>query len=388
MKRRPLIIIFCLTGLAAGILYFSRGEIQKQAPISAGAGKDLISLKELIRIRQASLKNSQNVVKANETPQYRNLDDLNGDPCALLARFQRDEYHLPQQLLSHLLTKPDLTRYSEASNRDFENLFANTYYGDFSRGRDTGTGLAQSFFNALYLAGLLSGMEPGELNLTESLELLDWLKIRDPENGAYDFFLAAVKNKMNAPSTEIARHLELAASAPKAHFFITDLTRRIWERGLADPFSQQVATEVIFFLPIPDFTRSYRLMLSAAESDPQLRPKAIEFGKKLMEEGIQFGTEYREFIYWTAIQHNIGWNLYRKLWPLEHPDQVAEKKFMQSYKEILALKTSQGGRSPSSVGRENSQSVCSPEKLAEDLARLRSMQEKFQATHGGSERAN
>jgi hypothetical protein len=191
------------------------------------------------------------------------------------------------------------------------------------------------FFNALLLGNLLDGVNFRDADLRASESLLAELTRERPQNGALFYFLANVREKLNFPPAQVKETVRSALLAPEFDTFVLWISQQIWGRGL-NSLTQLVAARILISkVPIPNYNAPYFTLRKYVNGDNEMAVLAIDFGRRLMREGIQLGPDLDEFVYWLAIEHAIGRSIYLKAWPLAHGGEPPEKAFAASYKDIL-----------------------------------------------------
>ena len=289
-----------------------------------------------------------------------------GDSCALIRIMDGPLNY--GELGEYLLSNRDVLHHSADETASFEKLFKDGD-GSFSKTLSNDTEILK-FYNALLFGNLLEGVPSPEVDMKQAEILLSELASENSRNGAFPYFLVYVKEKLGSSSAEIDQQIQLALNAPSFDTYVLEVSQRLWERGLQDPTSLIVARIMISKMPIPNYNAPYFLIRDRIASQEELRLPALEFGKRLMNHGIEQGREKDEFVYWLAIEHAIGHTLYMKAWALLQPNQPLDPKYSATYKDIMKAKNE---ADPDRLYKENglfqkisrASDYCPKEKLEE-----------------------
>ncbi len=112
------------------------------------------------------------------------------------------------------------------------------------------------------------------------------LKAEDPSNGAYPYFQASLKSRAGYPPAEVREELFKAMMVPNFDTHFKTMSSRILEKGMKDVPSYMAAMELKSKLPLPDYSDSADLIqIFAKKSDPEFTELALNFGKRLMDDG-------------------------------------------------------------------------------------------------------
>jgi len=209
----------------------------------------------------------------------------NKDFCSYYNFREAHRQFTPEQedlLAEHLYGSKNATKPNEEKFWTLEDYFTLSH-GNISDALGPEKQTILHFYNALFLSNLLSGQATSP-NLTRASEILTELKNRDPNNGAFPFMLAAVKQEMHAPQIEIDEDLQLAMQAEYFDIFQSSVLQAIFESGLGDILDLEVAVYLINISPTPNLNVSYKLLKNLQEleeKNKKLNPKDYEIGERI-----------------------------------------------------------------------------------------------------------
>jgi hypothetical protein len=248
----------------------------------------------------------------------------NDDICKFGRKHDYFSKKIPiEEMLRLVLEAHDLFDYSTEDQQAFRSLMSGLAPKpgtDPHKSLETDQNEATIFYNALLFSGSLSGTKSeATIDLDEAIKLFEVLKASDPTNGAYPLFLAVTKSRKGYSTDEVRQELLKALSAPRFDTFMQEIAQRLFELGLSSPSRLLLANTAIAELPIPDMVKPHSLIRSyLAQNDSEVAEKSLSFGKLLMEKGNAYGPTKREFIYWSALEHEIGHLLFLKAWKQLH----------------------------------------------------------------------
>jgi hypothetical protein len=170
-------------------------------------------------------------------------------------------------------------------------------------------------YRGLLEGGLLTAMTISSPDITDAIQDLEKARALDAGNGAYAFFLAALKEQGGYPADEVRRELLRAGEAPRFESYILPLAQRVFEKGLNSAELSMLSRYLLASFPVPDYFKSEHLYSDAfeGESDPELVERALALGKHMMEPALKYGHE-RDGIFWMPIEYGAGNHIFKDAW--------------------------------------------------------------------------
>jgi len=301
-----------------------------------------LPLNKIVNISKPILPLSKNNHAKLEifSQKYNNFIALinSSDQCALIRAKTEDLLPL-KDLVELILQVPDfLPPYMNSDDRIFSSLltaFTSETFEDAKDALSYTESISIKFYRALLLSGLFMGIHESnesKLDLETSIDLLEELKISDPTNGAFPFFLAAVKKAANKTSIEVDHEIALALRATKFDVFTLGVTQRLWARGLRNPNYSELTKQILHNLKMPDYTASNRIMKEYLLRNADEHSHAVSFGKLLMQRGLK--SKNKEFVYWIAVEYQIGKKKLEQV--IEHSPSIKDslKGYELDYKQL------------------------------------------------------
>ena len=198
------------------------------------------------------------------------------------------------------------------------------------------------FFEAQRLA-----TSDGGTHLTEAIKMMAELKVEDPSNGAYPYFMASLKSRAGFPPAEIREELLKAMMVPNFDTHVKTISTRILEKGMKDVPSYLAAVQLKSKIPKPDYSDSYELMkIFAKKSDPEFSELTLNFGKRLMDDGYLRSTK-PEGAGWLAAEYEIGRKLVKDTWSNLHESDIPPR-YLEPHNKLLETYTAMFPEPPKS----------------------------------------
>lgn len=231
------------------------------------------------------------------------------DPCAVLALLRKDAPVAP----ADLITAGMEVLLRQEKDPLLHELFAkrSPLFGvpdEESKRPET------RFFNALLLSRQLGGLEERNLprDNEKAVALLKELSQGDPDNGAYDYFLAQALRQSGEKKQEVDNAYIYAGKAPKFETFY----QKLYDRLLAISYRNMATfTWVYVFLhhaPAPDFSRGTRnLRYWASDSDTGkwignlVARKLIDTGARYKAQSPGYLYSHEEYILGYGLRYSI-----------------------------------------------------------------------------------
>lgn len=189
---------------------------------------------------------------------------------------------------------------------------------------------ATKFYNALYLGGL-SMADDSDLSVEEfqrSYNMLLELTNKNPSNGAYPFFLAAIENKLKMPQEKIDEHIRMALLASEFELFYSKILRQMYIKyGLRNPL-----TNAVFFAAQDDYGPSLNLptkLLNAfVKKHSEFQDSAMQLGEKLMA---SFQNQNYQDQWWETIPFSFGRSISKSAFEAKYPGRKLPPKYAKSF---------------------------------------------------------
>jgi hypothetical protein len=226
-----------------------------------------------------------------------------------------------------LLALPNLMDHSPSEVDELEQFIQKSYLYEESE-------KSTNFYRALYLGGILSGVENLNPDYSRALELFTAMQRLDRKNAIYPLLKAQIKIKANYPSQAIKAEFLSALSATEYRNPQRNLILQIHERGLSSPSGRLLSSLYLAQIPIPKYP-SHKIMFSYFKNPTKEELKQmLHLSELLMKEGLSNGSSEEEFIYWSALEYQIGFRLFDKAWAQLYPHKEKPLWAKNDYKEL------------------------------------------------------
>jgi hypothetical protein len=192
----------------------------------------------------------------------------------------------------------------------------------------------KSQMGRFYEAQRLAVAENGA-HLADAIKIMSELKTEDPSNGAYPYFQASLKSRAGYPPAEVREELFKAMMVPNFDTHFKTMTTRILEKGMKDVPSYMAAVELNSKLPSPDYSDSADLIkIFAKKTDPEFSELALNFGKRLMDDGYLRNTK-PEGAGWLATEFETGKTIVKATWGEVYEGTEIPPRYTESYKKLI-----------------------------------------------------
>lgn len=255
--------------------------------------------------------------KATEPGDYALLTKIlaDNDACA----FKRYQFKRAD-LVRALMNTPDAVLVNADLDQSMLDLFDTG--GDASQmvsTQNADRSPINSFVNALFISGQLSGASPDQRDDQYALSILENLASQDPDNGAYDYFTILPMQRAGYSQEAIQERFRSMFQKPVFNTFLKELYQRMFQKSLIDSSHFLAGLLINRNSPIPDLSGTRDVLNGfLKQNDPQFNSEALQFAKVLMEEPTDTHLKYI-FYHWDVIQYQTGLSIARFSWP---PDQL------------------------------------------------------------------
>jgi hypothetical protein len=227
------------------------------------------------------------------------------DPCAVLALLREDAPVAPADLI---------TAGMEVLLRQEKDPLLHELFAEksplFGQPEEESKRPEARFFNALLLSHQLDGLEERNLprDNEKAITLLKELTQEDPDNGAYNYFLAQALRQSGEKKQEVDNAYIYAGKAPKFETFY----QKLYDRLLAISYRNMATfTWVYVFLhhaPTPDFSTGTRNLRYWASNDDTGKWIGNLIAKKLIETGTRYKAQSPGYLY-SHEEYVLGYGL-------------------------------------------------------------------------------
>lgn len=324
MKKKILaavgMLILFISGVAAFLIFPT--ELQKRPKLhSPKTPNQLYTISE---IQSANKKNSEPSLE-NETQKFTdyvipnaNLEDLmefiqNDDVC----KIENSNFTLDDAAIV-LLQAPDMVKVDSATDRILFDLFNKDGNAPKSQEADN----INKFFNAVMLSDLFFSADSAEVNYEKAQVLLKQLVESDPDNGVYNYTLAYVLSKLNAPEAEIKAEFQKAFQKPKFEIFSDLIQNRLHEKAFSSAGHwlvyltiQQRFDEINLGAP------TFLLHSYIQKNDPAFNKEAVQFARLMMPSHVKEGIP-PHLESWEKSSYIFGQKILSWAWPSAYPGQA------------------------------------------------------------------
>jgi hypothetical protein len=228
---------------------------------------------------------------------------------------------------SVLIKAPDLLKVDADTDRILADVF-----NPVEAAKNSDAENITKFFNAVMLSDLFFGTDSPEVNYQKAHDLLEELKVSDPDNGAYDFINAYVLSKMQATGSEIQSEFNSGFHKKRADFYSDTIHRRLYEKAFAGPSYWLIYLKILGRLDEVNVSPVAFLLHDYLQNgDAEFNRAAVHFSRLLIPENVKEGAS-PSLNPWEKSYYMFGQKILTWAWPNAYPGQA-----MPDYKPIKFL---------------------------------------------------
>jgi hypothetical protein len=244
-----------------------------------------------------------------------NLEDLtefvqSDDVC----KIENSTYSLDDAAMA-LLQAPDVVKVDSSTDRILLDLFNK----DVNMAKSKEADNINKFFNALMLSDMFFSAESAQVDFSKAQELLQDLTESDSDNGVYNFTLAYILSKMNAPDEVVKTEFKKAFQKPRFDIYSDLIQKRLHEKSFSS------ASHWLIYLTIQErldeinlAAPTFLLHKYIQKNDQAFNRDAAKFAQLMIPSHVKEGIP-PHLSNWDRSSYIFGQKILAWAWPSAYP---------------------------------------------------------------------